>query len=278
MRIIEKDEFYFNVKNLLIQTHYFLPEDLILAIKEAIKIEEGLARDALLKILENAETSSLTKLPLCQDTGIPQFFLNVGKGICFDFNLKEILEKITLEVYEEEKLRKSCVEDPLFRKQNFNFPTIFVEYDSGKEEKCEVSVLIRGGGSENMTSFSLFLPSANFQEVVKYIINEVKNLLKFTCPPVVVGVGIGGTVETSMYAAKKSLLRKIGERNKNEFYSETEVFLKQQLNLSNIGPLGLGGKTTVLDVFIEILPTHIATLPVSVTLQCHSYRRRSIEI
>ncbi|MCS7231483.1 MAG: fumarate hydratase [Elusimicrobiota bacterium] len=278
MRIIEKEEFKRNVKNLLIQTHYFLPEDVILAIKEAIKIEEGLAKDALLKILKNAEISSCLKLPLCQDTGIPQFFLNIGKNVYFDFNLKEVLNEIVTETYNQEKFRKSSVEDPLFRRNNFNFFTFFVDYKEENENECEVSILIRGGGSENMSRLNLFLPTTEFQEIIKYIINEVKNMLMFTCPPVVVSIGLGGSIDTNICMTKKALLRKIGERNKKEFYAETEIFLKQQINLSNIGPLGLGGKTTVLDVFIETLPTHIATLPVSINLQCHSYRRGSIRL
>lgn len=277
MRIIEKEEFSKVVKDLLIQSHYFLPEDVILAIREAIKVEEGIAKESLLKILKNAEIASLNKLPLCQDTGIPQFFLNVGKNVCFDFNLKEAFEEIVLEIYEQEKLRNSSVADPLFRKQNFNTFTFFVNYDEIEEERVEISVLIRGGGSENMSRFNLFLPTVDFQEVVKYMINEIKSMLKYTCPPVVVGIGMGGTVEVSMMLSKLALLRKIGERNKKEFYSETEIFLKQQLNFLNIGPLGLGGKTTVLDVFIETYPTHIATFPVSITLQCHSYRRAKIK-
>ncbi|MCX8029899.1 MAG: fumarate hydratase, partial [Brevinematales bacterium] len=199
MRIIEKEEFKRNVKNLLIQTHYFLPEDVILAIKEAIKIEEGLAKDALIKILKNAEIASHLKLPLCQDTGIPQFFLNIGKNVYFDFNLKEVLNETVTEVYEQEKFRKSSVEDPLFRKNNFNFPTIFIEYEKEDENECEVSILIRGGGSENMSRLNLFLPTTEFQEIIKYIIGETKNMLKFTCPPVVVSLGIGGTIDTTIY-------------------------------------------------------------------------------
>lgn len=278
MRVVEKEEFSKAVRNLLIQSHYFLPDDVVLALKEAIKIEDNIAKESLLNILKNAEIASSEKLPLCQDTGIPQFFLNVGKGVCFDFNLKETLKEVVSDVYQEEKLRKSLVEDPLFRKQNFNFYTLFIDNNEQEEEELEIFVLIRGGGSENMSKFNLFLPTTDFQDIIKYIINEVKNMVRYTCPPVVVGIGIGGTAEMSMLLSKKALLRKIGERSKKEFYAETEIFLKQQLNFLNIGPLGLGGKTTVLDVFIETYPTHIATLPLSITLQCHSYRRAQIKI
>lgn len=278
MRVVEIEEFAKVIKELLFQSHYFLPEDVISAIRESIKIENGIAKESLLNILKNAEIASLTKLPLCQDTGIPQFFLNIGKGVCFNFNLKEAIGEVVNEFYQQEKLRKSSVEDPLFRKQNFNFFTFFIESCIKEEERVEISVLIRGGGSENMSRFNLFLPTTDFQDIVRYILNEVKDMVKYTCPPVVVGIGIGGTAEISMFLSKKALLRNIGERNKNDFYSETEIFLKQQLNFLNIGPLGLGGNTTVLDVFIETHPTHIATLPISITLQCHSYRKAKIKI
>jgi len=278
MRKIAKEEFVKAVKNLIIQTHYFLPEDVLESIKNYIPIEENeIAKDVLYKILENARIASLTGLPLCQDTGIPQFFLKVGKNAYFDFDLSSTLNEVVQKVYEEENLRKSCVVDPIRRKPQEHCFTLHIEH-TNEEEKCRIYLLIRGGGSENTSTTTTFLPTTDFSEIVYWIIDVVVKMLPYTCPPAVVGIGIGGSVEQSMLLAKKSFLRKINERNRDYFYSELEKQIKEKINGSAIGPLGLGGKISVLDVFIETAPTHIATLPVSVILQCHSYRRSSVVI
>lgn len=277
MREINKEEFVSIVTDLIIQTHYFLPDDVLQSLRNAIIEEDNkVAKDVLLKILENTEIASITRLPLCQDTGIPQFFINIGRNVCFNFNIEHTIKEIVEEIYEQEKLRKSCVDDPLTRNQNIHCCTVYIEHKFEQEQKFEISLLIRGGGSENTTDTRLFLPTSNIQEIFEYIVKAVLKMLPYTCPPVVVGIGIGGSVEYSMFLAKKALLRSIGERHPNKFYSDLEINIRNYLNQSNIGPLGLGGKFSVFDVFIEEAPTHIATLPVSITLQCHSFRRRRI--
>lgn len=279
MREIKKEEFIVAIKNLLIQCHYFLPEDLLQFIKDAIREEKDqVSKDVLLKILDNAEFSSVSCLPLCQDTGFPQFFVNIGRRIYFDFNLEETIMSTVSQLYEEEKLRKSCVSDPLRRNKNVHWSTIYIEHNYIEEEKCEISILIRGGGSENMTNTTLFLPTTDISQIYNNLVNTVLKMLPYTCPPVIVGIGIGGSVEQSMILAKKSLLREIGTRNLDTFYADIEIKLKDTLNQSNIGPLGLGGSFSVFDVFVETAPTHIATLPISITLQCHSYRKGKVVI
>jgi len=278
MKIIEEHEFVNKVKLLLTSIHYSLPDDFLYGIKEAIKIEDNeLAKDVLLKILENVNYSSATKLPLCQDTGFPIVFVKIGKNTCFNFDLIFVINKIVQEVYEEEKLRKSCVLDPLKRIYVSHCCFVYTEHIE-ENEKCIVEILVRGGGSEN-TSFSTnFLPTTEFDKIINYIVETTIEILPFTCPPIILGIGIGGSVEQNMLLAKKALFRKINSRNKDNFYAEVEKYIKDRINMSNIGPLGLGGKTSVLDVFIETAPTHIATLPVSVVLQCHSLRRGSVVI
>lgn len=277
MRKITEEEFVSAVKDLIIRANYFLPEDFLRGIKAAIESEtDELAKDVLVKILNNARIASVTKLPLCQDTGIPQFFIEVAKDVCFDFNLTSVLQKTVKQVYEEERLRCSCIEDPILRKNGIHYSNVYVEYTDGLNEKCRMSILIRGGGSENTTSCTSLLPTISVSEILSYITSTVLKLLPYTCPPVIVGVGIGGTIDESLLLAKKSLLRQIFSRNKNHFYSELEKQVKTQINNSGIGPLGLGGKTSVIDVFIETSPTHIATLPISIVLQCHSYRRHTV--
>ena len=278
MKIIEEQEFVSKVKTLLTSIHYSLPNDFLNAIKEAIKTEKSdLGKDVLLKILENANCSSATKLPLCQDTGFPIIFVKIGRNTCFDFDLISTINKIVYEVYEEEKLRKSCVIDPLKRTHVSHCCFVYTEYVE-LNEKCIIEILIRGGGSEN-TSFSTnFLPTTDFDKIINYIIETTIEVLPFTCPPVILGVGIGGSIEQNMLLSKKALFRKINDRNKDNFYAGMEKYIKDKINMSNIGPLGLGGNISVLDVFIETAPTHIATLPVSVALQCHSLRRGIVVI
>lgn len=277
MRIVDKEEFVSVLEKLIFQAQYYLPEDVLQAIKYSIKTETNiLAKEILLKILENAEVASITHLPLCQDTGIPQVFIEIGQNVTFDFDLVYVLGETITKIYNEEKLRISCVSDPLLRKENIHCYSLYMQPNSAYNEQCKISVLIRGGGSENMSSTKLFLPTTTTQEICDYIVETTKQMLPFSCPPVVVGIGIGGTVEQSIILAKKSLLRLIGERNTDIYYSKLEQSLKEKINETKIGPLSLGGDTTVLDVFIETAPTHIATLPVSVVLQCHSFRRYSI--
>ncbi|MCS7151396.1 MAG: fumarate hydratase [Endomicrobia bacterium] len=279
MREITKEQFVSAIRTLLVHANYFLPEDFLQAIKTAIETEVNLvAKDVLLKILNNAEISSITKLPLCQDTGIPQFFVDIGKDVCLNFDINATVQNITAEVYENEKLRCSCVVDPLKRTGKLHFGSVYIQCLNKDEldRRCKISVLIRGGGSENTSVFTNFLPTTNKEEIITYITETIIKLLPYTCPPVIVGIGVGGVIEESMILAKKSLLRTIGIRNKDLFYAEIEKQIKDAVNNSGIGPLGLGGKTSVLDVFIEAAPTHIATLPVSIVLQCHSYRKHTV--
>jgi fumarate hydratase subunit alpha len=274
MRKIGYELFSNSLKSLLTETHYFLPEDVLKSLKETYLNEtDNISRDVLNNILQNAKISSVTKLPLCQDTGIPQIFLEIGSEICFEFNLVETVREVVNKVYKEEKLRMSCVSDPLVRNNNLHCYTLHSEIVNG--ENLKISVLIRGGGSENMSKTEMLLPGTKADEIKDFVVENVIKMLPYTCPPTIVGIGIGGTVEQSMILAKKSLFREIGDRNKISFYSMLEEMIKQNINLSGCGVLGLGGKTSALDVFIESLPTHIATLPVSIILQCHSVRRAS---
>lgn len=274
MRTISLDLFSNTLKNLLTEIQYFLPEDVLESIKQAyIDETDVVSRDVLNNILQNAKVSAATKLPLCQDTGIPQIFLEVGTSVCFDFNLEETVKNVVNNVYDEEKLRKSCVSDPLVRNSNVHGYSLYNEFVEG--EMLKISVLIRGGGSENMSCLTTMLPGTSADEIKNFVVENVTKMLPYTCPPVIVGVGLGGTVDQSMILAKKSLFRDIRKRNKIKFYAILEEMIKNNINMTKIGALGLGGKVSVLDVFIEMLPTHIATLPVSIVLQCHSVRRAS---
>lgn len=279
MREISKEKFVSAIKELIIHASYFLPTDFLESLREAIKIEQNeLAKDVLLKILDNAEIASIAKLPLCQDTGIPQFFIETNKNLYFNFDVEKTIQETVAEVYNNEKFRKSCVADPLIRQPVIHWGNACISYNDNQNEKCKISVLIRGGGCENTVALSTFLPTTDLQEIVSFVVNKSVELIPYSCPPVIVGVGIGGTVEQCMLLAKKSLLRNIGERNKHTIYAELEKQIKQRINQTGIGPLGLGGVVSTIDVFIETQPTHIATLCVGIVLQCHSYRKHTVII
>ncbi|MFQ3676068.1 MAG: fumarate hydratase [Endomicrobiia bacterium] len=274
IRTISLELFSNTLKSLLIETQYFLPQDVLESIQEFYVNEtDTISRDVLNNILQNAKISSVTKLPLCQDTGIPQIFLEIGLQVCFDFDVNKTVAETVKNVYNDEKLRKSCVSDPLVRNTNVHCYSLYSETVDG--DKLKISVLIRGGGSENMTTLTTLLPGTTADEIKNFVVDNVIKMLPYTCPPVIVGVGIGGTVDQSMILAKKSLFRDIGKRNKIKFYATMEEMIKQNVNINGCGALGLGGRTSVLDVFVETSPTHIATLPVSIVLQCHSIRRAS---
>ena len=274
MRQIGLELFSNTLKSLLTETQYFLPEDVLKSIQESyVKETNVVSRDVLNNILQNAKMSSATKLPLCQDTGVPQIFLEIGSQVCLDFHLEETVKDVVNLVYNDEKLRKSCVSDPLVRNNNVHGYSLYSELVDG--EMLKISVIIRGGGSENMTTVTTLLPGTSADEIKNFVVDNVTKMLPYTCPPVIVGVGIGGTVDQSMILAKKSLFRDMGKRNEIKFYATLEEMIKNNVNMSKIGALGLGGNVRVLDVFIETLPTHIATLPVSIVLQCHSVRRAS---
>ncbi len=274
MRQISCELFSNTLKSLLFETQYFIPEDVLENIKECyINESDSISRDVLNNILQNAKLSAATKLPLCQDTGIPQIFLELGSYVYLNFNLEKTVKNVVNIVYNEEKLRSSCVSDPLIRKNNLHCYSLHV--DIVDNESLKVSVLIRGGGSENMSKTEMLLPGTTADEIKNFIVDNVINMLPYTCAPVIVGVGIGGTFEQSSLLAKKALLRNIGQRNQEKFYSMLEDMIKQNVNLKGCGALGLGGRVSVLDVFIETKPTHIATLPVSIVLQCHSVRKAS---
>lgn len=272
MRKISSEYFSNTLKSLLIESQYFLPEDVLESLKESyVNEQDVVSRDVLNNILQNAKVASVTNLPLCQDTGIPQIFLEIGSQVQFDFNLNETIKDVVNIVYNEEKLRNSCVSDPLVRKNNLHCYTLYSEFVEG--ERLKISVLIRGGGSENMSKTEMLLPGTTADELKSFVVEKVIEMLPYTCAPVIVGVGIGGTFEQSALLAKKSLFREVGKRNSEKFYSMLEDMIKQNVNLNGCGALGLGGKVSVLDVFIETAQTHIATLPVSIILQCHSVRR-----
>jgi fumarate hydratase subunit alpha len=243
------------ISNLCLEANTKLPKDILRAVKSAAENEEGIARDILSDIIKNAEIAGREKIPLCQDTGTGNFFVKLGKkaGIC-GRDLREIIEIAAVKSYTENYFRKSIVLDPLTRKNTGdNSPSnIYIEYVEG--DKIEISFLPKGGGSENASSLKMLNPADGWEGAEKFAIETVKEKGANACPPLIIGLGIGGDFSTVGLLAKKSLLRTINSKNKNPFYAEKEAKLLSEINKLNIGPMGFGGKTTALAVFIETKP------------------------
>jgi len=267
------------VKNLCAEANFELPSDVLKSLKRRVIFEKGVAKNILKEIVKNAEIAKREQIPLCQDTGTANFFVKLGKNVSIEDGdiYKAIDEGVSLG-YTENYLRKSMVFDPLEREntQNNTPANIYIELISGG--KIEITFLPKGGGSENASSLKMLTPSAGWEGIKEFVLSSVNSKGRNACPPLVVGVGIGGDFASVGLLSKKTLLREIGSKNENIFYGKKEKELLDEINRLNIGPMGMGGVTTALAVFIETKPTHIASLAVSVNIQCHSFRRKTVII
>ena len=233
------------------------------------------AKEILERIIENYEIADDMNQPVCQDTGVACVFLKIGQDVHIDGDLTEAVNEGVRQGYDEGYLRKSVVRDPLDRvNTGDNTPAmLYTELVPG--DKIEITVAPKGFGSENMSKIAMLRPSDGVEGVKEFVVNAVEAAGPNPCPPIVVGVGIGGTFDKAAYLAKKALLRPLDERNDVEFYRELEEELLEKINALGIGPQGFGGRTTALAVNIEQFPTHIAGLPVAVNINCHVTRHKS---
>ncbi|MEO0096891.1 MAG: fumarate hydratase [candidate division WOR-3 bacterium] len=280
MREIPVNEITKKVAQLCIEANCLLGEDVKNKVKEAIEKEESpLGKEVLRQILENAEIAKNEMVPICQDTGLAVVFLEIGEEVkIIGGNIYEAVNEGVRKGYIEGYLRKSVVSDPFRRKNtNDNTPAI-IHCSIGKGDKIKITVMPKGGGSENMSEVKMLTPAAGVEGVKDYVIKRVKESGANPCPPIVVGVGIGGTFEYAAFLAKKALLREIGSIHPDPFYAEMEKDLLERINNLGIGPQGFGGRITCLAVFIEAFPCHIASLPVAVNINCHAIRHKSIII
>jgi fumarate hydratase subunit alpha len=254
-----------------------LPEDVLSALKNARTTEEHqLARYVLDSILENTKIASTERIPLCQDTGTAVVFLELGQEVHITGgDLYSAINEGVRKGYEEGYLRKSIVNQPFSDRTNTgdNTPAI-IHPDIVPGDKLKIIAMPKGGGAENMTRLGMLTPAQGRKGIIDFIVKTVDEAGSNPCPPVIIGLGIGGTVEQTLILAKKTLLRKIGEFNKDPEIAELEKELLKRVNNLGIGPMGYGGRTTALAVHIEVLPCHIASLPVAVNLQCHSARHK----
>ena len=271
------------IKGLIIEANYVLDDSIINKFKESLNMEESETGKRIFEqLIKNAEIAKNGEYPLCQDTGVSVIFAEIGEEVVFkgDKNDKSVLVRAinegVAEAYTEGYLRKSIVRDPLDRvNTKDNTPAMIVtEIVSG--DKLKLTYMTKGGGCENMSLLKIFPPAAGIEGVKKFVVDTVETAHANPCPPIVVGVGIGGNFEKCAYLAKKALMRRVDEKNPNPFYAELEKELLEKINNLGIGPQGFGGRITALSVHIETFPCHIASLPVAVNIDCHSHRHKEI--
>lgn len=256
-----------------------LPSDVLEALQRGAEKEScPLAKSFFQQYLENAEIALNEKMPLCQDTGFAVFFVEYGENVQVDGEgLSAAINAGVRDGYAKYFLRKSIVEEPLFERKNTkdNTPAV-IHFTPVPGDALKITLAPKGGGSENMSAIRMLKPSDGRAAVVDFVVNNVKNAGGNPCPPVIVGVGIGGTFEKCAQIAKKALLRKVGEPNKDPRYAELEAEILEKINQTGVGSQGLGGDITALAVHVEYFPCHIASLPVAVNLNCHAARHAEI--
>jgi len=273
MKIIEAKKITNIVSKMCIKAAHELPADILLAIKKSELKQTGLAKHITKLMLENAKIAKTELYPLCQDTGSAVLFVEIGNKVFIKGNITKAINAGIKQGYKEGYLRKSIVKDPLFKRKNTNDNTPAIIHYSFKDgDKLKISLLLKGAGSENKSVLKMFAPSASVQDIKDFILSAVKNAGASACPPFIIGIGIGGNFERSSQLAKKALLRKINNFNKNKLYAELEKDLLKEINKTKIGPQGLGGNVSALAVFIEQEPCHTASLPVAVNISCHVSR------
>ncbi|MDH7484678.1 MAG: fumarate hydratase [Anaerolineae bacterium] len=277
MREITVQEITDTVARLCMEANTILPEDVLASLRAAREAEPSpVGREVLDQILENADIARQEQMPLCQDTGLTVVFLEVGQDVhIVGGSLVEAINEGVRRGYTEGYLRKSVVDYPFSRRINTrdNTPAV-IHTDIVPGDRLKITVVPKGGGSENMSFLGMLTPALGRQGVIDFVVNAVDEAGANPCPPIIVGVGVGGTIDQTTLLAKKALLRKVGEPHPDAEVAALEAEILERVNRLGIGPQGFGGRTTALAVHVETYPCHIASLPVVVNIQCHSARHK----
>lgn len=279
MRTISTDQIIEAVKDLCIDAACILNDDIREKIKEAKQQEESpFAKSILDQLLENARIAKEDRVPLCQDTGMAVVFLRLGQDVHITGgSLYAAIDEGVRKGYSQGYLRKSVL-DPLTRENTGDNSPAVIHTEIVDGDRLEITLAPKGFGSENMSKLAMLKPSDGIEGIKAFVLDTVIEAGANPCPPIIVGIGIGGTMDKAAYIAKRSLLRRLGEKNPDPQLAQLEFELLGLVNSTGIGPQGLGGKTTALAVHIEAFPTHIAGLPVAINIQCHCARHRSISL
>ena len=269
------------VKDLCITANYDLPVDVYDALKGAAATEESpVGREVLAQLVENADIAAADRVPICQDTGFAVIFAEVGQDVHLaggDF--EEAVHEGVRQGYGDGYLRKSVAEEPGHERRNTkdNTPAI-IHTSIVPGDTVTLTMMAKGGGAENMSSLNMLKPAQGWAGMVDAVVETVSRAGSNPCPPVIIGVGIGGTIEKVTLLAKKALLRDVGSTHPDPRVAAMEDELLEKINALGIGPQGLGGRTTALDVFIEEMPCHIASMPMAVNVQCHAQRHKTVTL
>jgi len=275
MREFKSSQITDKIKELFLKANFYINPDFMQLLGKALKEESStIGKYVLQMIMENNEIASREEVPICQDTGMAVVFVEVGQKVhLVDGDFTEAINQGVKEAYQEGYLRKSVVDDPVFERKNTKTNTPAIIYtDIIPGDKIKFLVMPKGFGSENMSAIAMLKPADGQEGIVNFVVETVKKAGPNPCPPTVIGVGIGGTIDKAMVIAKKAIARKIGSHNKNAKYEAMEKEALRRINNLGIGPAGLGGNITSLAVHIDYLPTHIAGMPVAVNVCCHAAR------
>ena len=281
MREIHIDEIISSVKKLSIEANYYLGQDVIDRIKTMKETEESeTAKEVMNILLENYEMAAKEKMPICQDTGIAVTFIELGQDVhIIGGDFVEAINEGVRQGYKDGYLRKSMVDDPIIDRKNTNDNTPAIIYtDIVPGDKLKITIAPKGGGAENMSEVKMMKAADGLEGVIDFVVDRVRRSGGNPCPPVIVGVGLGGNFEQSALLAKKSILRDLNDPNPDPKWDKVEKDLLSKINDLGIGPQGLGGRTTALAVHILTKPCHIASMPVAVNMQCHAGRHKSITL
>jgi fumarate hydratase subunit alpha len=280
MKVIQYTEIVDEVSRICQEANFDLGEDVVNAFKESVKTETSEAGKSILnQLIENADIATSNRVPMCQDTGVSVFIVKLGQDCHIaGGKLEDAINEGVRKGYDEGYLRYSIVDDPITRRNTGDNTPAVIHIELVEGDALDVQMSAKGGGAENMSAMKMLTPSAGLDGVKDFIMKTVREAGPNACPPLVVGIGIGGNFEVAPYLAKKSLFRPVGERHPDEEIAALEMELHDAVNQLGIGPQGLGGNTTALDIKVETAPCHIAALPVAVNLNCHASRHKHFVI
>lgn len=275
MRVLDLQLVTNNVKQLLLDGCVAIPNNVLCSLKKAYQNETNiLSKEVIGKIIDNDELAIAKNLPLCQDTGIVVVFLEIGSQVVFDGDIYQAINEGVRQAYIEGYFRKSVVKHPLDRVNTKDNTPAIVHTKIVAGDKVKISIAPKGGGSENMSVVKMLIPADGIKGIKQLVIDTIVAGGGKPCPPLVVGVGIGGDLEKAALLAKEALFREIDDINPDPIAKQLEEELLNEINATNVGPMGFGGKTTCLAVKVNTYPCHIASLPVAVNLQCHAARHK----
>ena len=274
MRVVNVENLIRNVKEMCIEANHFLTDDMNQALKRAADAEKSpLGKKILCQLLDNLDIAAKDQIPICQDTGMAVLFVEIGQDVHVEGGLiTDAVNEGVRQGYREGYLRKSVVDDPIIRNNTGDNTPAVIHYDIVSGDRIKITIAPKGFGSENMSRIFMLKPADGIEGVKDSILTAVKDAGPNACPPMVIGVGIGGTFEKCALLSKLALTRPVGERSPIPYVSDMEQELLEKINKTGIGPGGLGGSTTALAVNINTYPTHIAGLPVAVNICCHVNR------